>query len=312
MTATPQARPQPSPRRHPAAIGTRANARSPSITIGNQSPNRGSSTNDISLVTVPVVVSVSSSTYETIVNDAELVIDGITFDAYSVENGTSSEATLFFAVNDALFIDFGESVTAELRLQFNALIPGNEGTTVSAELTSVTVDSIVAEGAAQLLTTQLKGSAIGEVHTLRTRGIVVALDSVSDYTTDVDGNNNDYATYQIAIEVTAFEQDVYISTNLASSTVWRLLDAGNQEVASGTRAASIDSTANEIDNYFEILEGETQTITLTVTYAPGVPAIAARLWLDSIAYADTATVPNQTWTAFPPQDYRTSIITIVN
>jgi hypothetical protein len=49
-----------------------------------------------------------------------------------------------------------------------------------------------------------------------------------------------------------------------------------------------------------------------VTYVPGAANTAARLQLETIEFAETGVDPDQTWTASPDTDYRTSVVTIVN
>jgi len=268
------------------------------------------STNDIDLNEVKLTVTVSSSSYNTLVDDAELVIGDVTIDDVDVTNGTGTTATLTFNVDGDVTIDAGDRVEAKLMLTFKSLALGNEGVTVSAAITGNTTN-IDAEGSDDI--TAISGSATGEAHTLRTTGINAALKTVSAAVTTADGNTNDYATYKIAVDVTAFEQDVFISTNPASSTSYSLVDGAGATATTGSRSVTLTSTGDENGGYFEINEGETETITMTVTYTPGVANTAARLVLGSIIFNDAASmVTPQTWTASPATTYRTDVVTIVN
>jgi hypothetical protein len=264
------------------------------------------STNDIELTEVVVTVTVSSSTYNNIVDDAELVIAGVTIDDVTVTNGASSTATLTFDVDNDVVIEAGERVAADLNLTFKSLSAALEGTTVEADVVSGGVDG---EGADDVSST---GAASGDTHTLRTQGISVTPDEDSAVVTTGDNATDDYATYKISVEVTAFEQDVFISTNPATSTTWSLVNGAGASAVAGTRSVTLTSTADENAGYFEIKEGETETITVTVTYTPAAANTAARLVLGSLLFDDAASAPAQTWTASPVTDYRTDVVTLVN
>jgi hypothetical protein len=270
------------------------------------------SVNDITLNTVSVNVAVSSSTYNTIVDDAELIIDGTTIDSNSadVTNGTALTGTIAFDVDEDVVIDAGDRVKAELRLRFKSLALGNEGVTVRASTTGTTLD---ADGADDLSGSQLSGAATGEYHTLRTSGLDVSAGDMTAAVTAGDNALDDYGTFTVELEVTAFEQDVYISTNPVTSLTYVLEDSTGSTSVAGTRSAVLTSTADEVGSTFEVTEGSTETLTLTVTYTPGVANTASRLNLNTLIFGSTSGTPTgQTWTASPDADYRTSVVTMVN
>lgn len=277
------------------------------------------SINDISIDSIKVNVDTTVASFDTLVDDAELVIDGVTIDDYSVSLATTTipgdTAVLTFNVDGDVEIDAGDRVEAELMLRFKSLTSGNEGATIKASISPADDTIIDAEGADDLGDTQLSGSATGDVHTLRTKGISVELDTTSAVVTVVDGDNNDYGTFKLAIDVTAFEQDVRISTNPANSVLYSLIDgAGLGAAASGT--VTMTSSGEEVGGYFEINEGETETLTIEVTYVgAAVGAEAVRLQLRSLTFDETGTVStadDETWAAVPSTDYRTAVVTIVN
>lgn len=264
------------------------------------------STNDIDVNEVIVMVYTVGSTYDTLVDDAEIVIDGTTIDEVVVTGGNTATATLKFNVDGDVTIDAGDRVKAELMLTFKSLALANEGRTVSA---AIAIGAVDGEGADDLLST---GSATGDVHTLRTSGINGTFKTKSSAVTVVDAAD-DYATYKLAVEVTAFDQDVFISTNPATSTTFVLENGAGATATTGTRSVTLTSTGDENAGFFEINEGETETITIEVTYTPGAPNTAARLALTSIIFNDAASmVTPQTWTASPVTTYRTDVVTIVN
>lgn len=275
------------------------------------------SVNDIELNEVSVNVEVSSSTFVLIVDDAELVIDGTTITDYTASSTAGSlgaTSTLTFDVDGDVVIDAGDRVTAELMLRFKSLATGNEGITVMAEITSTLADTIDAEGADDLGTAQISGAATGDDHTLRTQGVDVSLSDTDAVVTPGDGSGDDYATYTIELDVTAFEQDVYISTTPATALTWGIeTTAGSSTPGASSAAIVIESTGDEVGSTFEITEGSTETITITATYNPTATNIAARFDLDSIVFGSSSGTPTgQTWTATPDTTYRTSVVTIVD
>jgi hypothetical protein len=278
------------------------------------------SVNDIELDSVPVTVTLSSSTYAAIVDDAELVIDGTTIDDVAVTG--SGPYVLTFDVDGDVTIDAGDRVEAELMLKFNSLDTGNEGMTVTGSVTGANANAISAEGADDLDNTspdQLRGAAEGDAHTLRTTGVDVSVEETDADITVVDGADNDYGTFSIDLEVTAFEQDVFIPLGSASTT-WKLVDGGGSDLVTSDTASTtvvVSSSADEGgagDAFFEINEGQTETVTVTVTYTPGgVAPQSARLQLLTFVFDETGTVSgadDSTWTALPASDYRTDTITI--
>jgi hypothetical protein len=274
------------------------------------------SVNDIELNEVVVTVITGNDNYADVVDDAELVIDGTTIDDFDVVISTTTNpgdtATLTFDVDGDVTIDAGDRVEAELMLKFKAL--ATEGATVQGKVLAANANNIVAEGAEDLDNTgpdQLTGSATGDIHTLRSAGINVEAGDIDATVTTVDGGS-DYATYEVEVDVTAFDQEAFFSVDGATSTVWSLEDSSGNSVTAGVRTVVLDSTADEENGFFIVREGETKTFTLTVTYKPGA-ATSARLQLDSLKFSpDEDTTPGQTWTASPDTDYRTAVKTITD
>ncbi len=83
------------------------------------------SVNDIELNSIKVNVATTGATYSTLVDDAEIVIDGVTIDDVTVD-ATGDEAVLTFDVDGDVVIDAGDRVEAELRLRFKSMtVPAN-------------------------------------------------------------------------------------------------------------------------------------------------------------------------------------------
>jgi hypothetical protein len=267
------------------------------------------STNDIELNTVVATVELSSSTYNAIVDDAEIEIDGTTIDDVTVTNGTTNTATLTFDVDGDVTIDAGDRVEAKLMLKFKSLDAGNEGMTVRGLVTSGNRNAIDAEGAEDV--TNLEGAATGDYHTLRSTGVDVALDSTSANVTQGDNAGDDYATYKISLDVTAFDQDVFINTDEAVSASTSVVNSSGAAVA-GTSTVVIDSSADVEGGSFKIAEGETETVTITVTFDAVTAGAAARLQLNALVFGANDGDDDQTWLALPASTYRTNIVTLVN
>ncbi|MCA9355698.1 hypothetical protein KC865_04130 [Candidatus Kaiserbacteria bacterium] len=277
------------------------------------------SANDITINEIVLNVATTGTTYSNLVDDAELVIDGTTIDDVDVV-ATGNEAVLTFNVDGDVTIDAGDRVEAELMLRFKSMSnSAYEGSTVQGSIDSLTTSIVDAEGADDLGNGQLSGAATGEVHTLRTSGIEVSVDSTSAEVTVVTDPDNDYGTFEISLDVTAFEQDVFIPISSAS-TSWKLVDANGATILSTDTASTtvvISSSAEEGgagDAFYQINDGETETVTITVTYTPGnVTPKSARLQLVSLVFDETGTAvktDDSTWNALPANTFRTDVKTI--
>ena len=281
--------------------------------------------NDIEVSELPVLVTVSSSTYNALINDAKLVIDGEEFDDFTLTGGTLTTATTTFEFdNDELVIADGEEVEVEFMLEFNALELGDEGTTVQARLRSHEVEAIEAEGAEDITTANLTGTATGDVHTLRTEGISLTAGDMSASVEVVDGADNDQATYVIEFEVTAFGEDFYIPFGAATTTAqsdegvsFDFLNSDNDvvNVPSASTTANLDSSADEDDGAYVVREGDTESFTLTVDYIPATLApVSYKVLLQEVFFrlngvADSAASGQA---ALPEADYRTNAVNILN
>ena len=153
---------------------------------------------------------------------------------------------------------------------------------------------------------------------MRTAGADVEAVSVDADVTVGDNNTDDYGTYVIKFEVTAFEQDVFVPIAVASSVSYTLQDGSGSTSVAGSRSVTLTSTADEGgagDAFFEVNEGSTETFTLTVTYTPGVANTASRMVLNSITFDETGTATNtddQSQVTVPASEFRTDVVTIVN
>jgi peptidoglycan hydrolase-like protein with peptidoglycan-binding domain len=282
-------------------------ARSGFMTVFAFDLDTDNSASDIEIRKLPVQLTVSDGTVGTYLRDARIVIDGTTYTKKTIVDGATNTITFEFN-RDQLVIDAGDRVTAEVQVEFKPLAPASEGTTIFG---SVDSDAIDAEGGDDLEANQLIGLITGETHTMHTKGIIASPESMTSEVTSVTGVANDYGTFTIEMDITAFGQDVYIPTSVADAATYQLEDA-NGVVSADTGSAFLTSNAKKQGAYFFIPEGDTKTITLEVTYQPGVPMTKARLQMLSLAFSDTASAPTQTWDANPETSYETTVKTIVD
>ena len=163
------------------------------------------------------------------------------------------------------------------------------------------------------------GSATGDVHTLLVEGIDANTTSTSKSVEVIEGDDNDYAEFEINLDVMAFEEDAFISENLATSFNFSIVNANTGVVVynsttgpSAAVVASISSSADQQGTYYRIDEGNTEDFALTVSYTPGATSGSYRLQLDSIEFNDTAAAPDAEYLTIPAQDYRTGNANVTN
>ncbi len=266
---------------------------------------------ELMLETIPVVIDTNDVDYESIVNDAHLVINGFIYENFIVENITANQAKLIFDVSGAL-ITPGEIAEVDVALRFNALTDSNNGATVKASVSSSVADEIlVFAGEQELSDEQIQGSVVGDTHTLMVPGMAVYLDSDSAIVTVGDSAGDDYAVFKIILDVTAFEQDVFINTNQAVSLDAKVVNSSGV-VVNGMMTIALQSSADQEGNSFQINEGETESVTITVTFDAAAVGTSARLQLNSLVFGTSDGADNQVWYALPAGDFRTDIVTLVN
>lgn len=271
---------------------------------------------DIEVTEIPLTIyTTGGSTTDDVVNDMELVIDGETFDDYTLSATNATLATSTFDIDDEdLVIEADDTVTVEVRVKFNAQ-DGNypEGQFFSVELTSSGVEDIEAEGADDLDADQLSGSADGEDFTLRTAGLTVStVTTDSDVRTNVDATStDDQGVYTITFDVMAFEETAFIALNAASGTAEN--NTGVSYLVEGSTGASVGAgvstsilervSGGSVDgNYVRVNEGQTARLRLTVYYDPTTTG-NYRAQLYSVNFASTAVDATTQQVVSPQEDY---------
>lgn len=264
------------------------------------------SRNDIEIYELPIQLTMSTGTLDTFIRSARLVVNSDTYTNETVTGSSTGHITFDFDRNDFV-IDAGDRITAILEIDFNSLANVHEGTTIVARLDA---DDIGAEGRDDLIGNQLQGVASSETHVLYTKGSSVADIDTEAKVTSITGAINDYATFEVTVDLTAFGQDVYIPIGTGGVT-YEIQNSSGTSIGM-TGSAVVSSSARERSGYFFIPEGETDSLTLQVIYQPGTPMATARLQLLSISFNDIAAAPDQSWSAVPSSSYRTQTVVIVD
>ncbi len=244
-----------------------------------------------------------------LINDAQLVIDGETYDDVTITNGTTGN--YLFDFEDEVVIDAEGSVTVEFQVEFEALDADFEGATVQASVDGGDVD---AEGGDDIT---VEGSSTGDEHTLRTEGAILEVTEMSETIKEnTDGSTtDDEGVFEIEFEVTAFENDLYIDDTATRGTAesntglnFQLLVGGTATTA-GTAVATVDSDAELDGARYLVSEGETETFTLTVEFDPNITG-SYKLQLYSVNFNDTNADADTQQLALPEEDYETDSLTI--
>ena len=284
------------------------------------------SVNDITLNTVPVSVTVSSSTYNALVDDARLVIDGTTVESSSVDvaGGGTATGIISFDVDDDVVIDAGDRPAAELQVRFKTLPgTGDEGTTVTGSVTGANANAIDARGADDLTNTgtdQLRGSATGKTHTIRTSGISVQEFSSTEAATAGAADDGSYGTFTLTFDVVKvgdgevfipLTSSVYDNTGSTTMGAAFSIETGGSAIASTsadaltsslTRSSGGDITT--ASGYVRLDgDGDTATFKLQVTLNPGTVGANYTTILTSVGFAETAVPATDVIEPSPAADY---------
>ena len=263
------------------------------------------SINDIDLNTVAFDVTTGPDNVNAVVQDAELVIDGVSYDDWDFTGANATTMGIAFDIDGDHTIDAGDRVSAELKLRFYGVGSGvDEGETISVVADVAAFD---AEGVEDVVAS---GAAASEEHTLRSAGLVPDAGSV-ETSTDTSGTNDTAGVFEISFEVTALEGDFYVknTAGLDRDTTTGGIEFSVDGPASSTSATGvIASTADEdTPGVFTVREGETETFTVTVT----VDASATgqhRVTLDELIFSSNANgvTGSQAQDLLPATDYRTA------
>ncbi len=266
---------------------------------------------DLNEIVIDVTVATAGTNVDDLVNDFRIEIDGESFDAESY-TGTASSAALTFDIDGDFTVAADAVSTVVLFADFEDMEVADEGATIFASTSPTDID---AEGSDDVT---VGGTAkTGETHTLRTEGLdlgdVTDGDGSGDAEQVVSGVSTDanYGTMFLTFEITAFGDNLFVKANDAvrgaSSTagVAFTIENSSTGAASTTGAVSVSydiDGADESDGFFELEDGETYEMTVTVnSFNPqtGDTAGTYNLQILTVGFAST---PVNATTAQAPDD----------
>lgn len=266
---------------------------------------------DIEITELPIRFDIGTDFFDQVVSDVSLEIDGEVFDDYTTQNGgTAVASTTFTFDTEELVIKKDEKVTVKVMVDL-LKTTGNfdNGDTIKASLNDIEVDAIDAEGAETLLSADLTGAAVGDVHTLQSEGLFAEIVSIDETKTAGDDNANDVGDYKIKFDLNAFDDTFYVSATTSAVFVYHVED-GNGTTIATTTSSAVTSTATKEGSAYRIDDGDKETFTLTVTLNPDTTGFY-RVELDSITYGTTAATPyGSSHTAAPDEDFESDNVNL--
>lgn len=243
---------------------------------------------EMEITELPVTFTTDDTDIDTVISDVKLEVDGDLLGDID-SNGIGTTTTFEFDSGDFV-IDADDTVTVKVIVDLLKLT-GNyaEGTTLQAELGDTEVDAIAAEGAEVLGASDLTGTAIGETHSLLSKGIFGEIVSIEE-TSKSDGTSDDaVGQFKFRFDVTAFENTYYVSATTSSVVAFTVLDAnGFDMTATSGASVVVTSDATKQGSAYRVDDGATKTFTVTVTIDPTV-AGNYRVQLDSLDFGSSST-----------------------
>lgn len=253
---------------------------------------------DLNSITLTATVTTASSV-DDLVNDFRIEIDGESYAAESY-TGTGMTATLVFDIDGDVTVAADTVSTVVLFADFEDMEAGDEGSTIVVDVRPTGVD---AEGADDITVGGTQKTS--ETHTLRTEGLnlgdVTDGTGSSDSTQVVSGvaTDDNYGTMFLTYEITAFGDNLFVKANNAvrdSSTTtagvaYTIEQADGTAIGTGAVSVSYDiEGADETDGFFELEDGETYEMTVTVnSFNPATGAGGTfNLQIHNVGYAATA------------------------
>ncbi len=258
-----------------------------------------------------LVVNIQTETaIENVISSVRITVGGNQYSS-SASGITSTSADFTFDIDGEVIVPEGESLTVVVSVRIKEQL-GNyaNGETIQAQVSSTQVEATVANGIDGLLDeARLNGSAVGDIHTLAAAGLLVPVDGFAQ-NTDTRGDNDQIGEFTLEFEITALEDDYYITDNSFEATTTETNGIGFtlQSPGSANITSTVSSTADEDTNgVFTIREGETETFTLTVTVDPDVTG-QHRVALTEIWFSNESngTIGAKKHIPFPTQDFRTN------
>lgn len=222
---------------------------------------------DVNVFTIPVTVATTSANASNIVRSLKLYQGSTLIDTESFASNSGNTITF---KNLNVKIPTGSTQSFSVKTDVNAVdgVTVPEGSSISASIPATGFDAENASGDQVTLT----GSVTGNVITFRTVGFSVdAAPAAAVWSLSTAGNGTQQTgTYNFVFNVTAFGQDIYVSSSSNGFTPTQVngTPAGGTGalVATTTAAATISSTADRstLSNYV-VHSGQTKSFTIGFT-----------------------------------------------
>jgi len=283
------------------------------------------SENDVTINDINVAFNVGGTdgtSLDNFIDDFRMEIDGTSVDAESY-TGSGVTATVNFDFDGDVEVPEDGSVTALVYATFEDAGSSFSDATISASTTPGSVD---AEGADDVTVDGSQKN--GNVQTVRTTGVTLAAEP-SDGTDTSDSEHvtaeavdDNYGTMFLEFDLTGFGDDLWVKADDAvkgaSSTAGLAYQIYDVTAGAATTSGSVTidydiDGADEDNGYFELEDGETYTVTVTVDYNPVSYGVDRSYRLDvlTVGYNDTEDTTADT-TASPDDatEYRSDAVTI--
>jgi peptidoglycan hydrolase-like protein with peptidoglycan-binding domain len=221
---------------------------------------------DIDINEIPVVVTLGNTTgtIASTINEVYVKVGSKEYTGDRTGSGTGTTSTFVVDFDDNFTIDSGDMEEVKVYVVFNKQ-DGNyaTGTTVSASVTGTAID---AEGADDLTSSNLSGTASGKTHSLEIDAPMFDLSSKSfALSQSIDGTatgQEDVFLAKFSFEVTADDEDIYLpfSTTSGSGSVQYTITGG--ATVDSVILDSDDSDIEETSSY-KVDAGSTEKFTLS-------------------------------------------------
>ncbi|NBD73546.1 PKD domain-containing protein [Patescibacteria group bacterium] len=226
---------------------------------------------------------VTGGVFSSVISDLALEIGDTRFSSWSVIDGNTVAFDL--ASEGGYSLPAGSSVEAMLLVDFAAQ-EGNYDRGATIEFDADASDGWIVDGA-----DVVSGVADGAQHTLFPEGLLAEIVSTD---AEVRADGVPEVVFEIVFDVTAIEEDFFISTTESISIEAVVLKDGSPTIEEVPFVLS--STADVEGGQFLIRESDTERITLDALVAPQETG-AYSLRLEKLFYDDTDSLPNAAYEA---------------
>jgi hypothetical protein len=257
---------------------------------------------DVDVFTVPVTVATTSTSASNLIRSLKLYHGSTLVDTESFSSN-SSNTIKFDNLNDVT-VKEGNTDTFSVHADINSVdgttVP--EGSSISVSIPSTGWDAENSNGD----TITPTGSMTGNVITFRTNGFSVDSTPASGSTWTVVSNGatgQDTGTYNFVFNVTAFGQDVYVSSTTANSVLpLTVYDASGNATTTNSVNISSQADISGLGNYV-IHSGQTKQVTVSFVKLGQAGSVYAKL--NTLKFGTTDSNPLAATYTFPSA-YRSS------